>query len=117
MLDFSSELEPSDHSDESRSSPVRNIYTKIFVGGLNPITSNGKSYTCRVSLLYLTINSADKFNSNLRFLCIESMCNYFNQKYFNLYHHDAVLVSEVMKDKNQRKFLIFKVIIACLISD
>lgn len=42
-LDFV-EFEGSDHSDESKNSPGRNIYTKIFVGGLNPITSNGKFF-------------------------------------------------------------------------
>jgi len=30
------------------------------------------------------------------------MCNYFNQKFNHQYHQDAVLISEVMKDKNQQ---------------
>ena len=36
-------------------------------------------------------------------LFLETMRNYFNTRYFSDYNRDVVLVSDVMKDKNQRK--------------
>ena len=41
------------------------------------------------------------------------MCNYFNQKFNHQYHQDAVLISEVMKDKNQRKSKFSQIMYFC----
>ena len=71
------------------------------------------SFSKVYAVLHISCKLCSNPNINTHVVYTESMCNYFNQKFNHQYHQDAVLISEVMKDKNQRKSKFSQIMYFC----